>query len=55
METCNRGGRVVRWCWVNFQPTALTVDAGGGCLDILTLNSPFSPLLPLFGRRPDID
>ena len=42
------GGRVVRWCWVNFQrrgvlliwitvgqgPTALTEGAGGGCLDI---------------------
>ena len=41
-------GRVVRWCWVNFQcrgvlliwlivgqePTALAVGAGGGCLDI---------------------
>ena len=39
---------MVRWCWVNFQhrvvlliwmivgqgPTALTVGAGGGCLDI---------------------
>ena len=61
-----RGGRVVRWCWVNFQcrgvlqfglqgPTALTVGAGGGCLDILTLIYPFSPVFPLFGRRPDID
>ena len=42
------GGRVVRWCWVNFQcrgvlliwiiveqgPIALAVGAGGGCLDI---------------------
>ena len=42
------GGRVVRWCWVNFQCrgvlliwiivgqglTALAVGAGGGCLDI---------------------
>ena len=41
----------MRWCWVNFQcqgvllirirvgqgPTALTVGAGGGCLDIFTL------------------
>ena len=48
------GGRVVRWCWVNFQfrgvlliwitvgqgPTALTV--GAGCLDIFTLLYPFS-------------
>ena len=45
------GGRVVRWCWVNFQcrgvlliglivgqgPTALAVGAGGGCLDIFSL------------------
>ena len=45
----NGGGRLVRWCWVNFQcrgvltiwiivgqvPTALAVRAGGGCLDIL--------------------
>ena len=44
-------GRVVRWCWVNFQcwgvlpiliivghgPTALTVGARGGCSDIFTL------------------
>ena len=41
------GGRVVQWCWVNFQcrgillrirvgqgPTVLAVGAGGGCLDI---------------------
>ena len=42
------GGRVVGWCWVNFQcrgvllirisfgqgPTALAIGAGGGCLDI---------------------
>ena len=49
------GGRVVRWCWVNFQcqasynldftvgqgPTALVVGAGGGCLDIFTLIYPF--------------
>ena len=55
-----RGGRVVRWCWVNFQcrgrpttwitvgqgRTALAVDAGGGCLDIFTLIYPFSPLSP---------
>ena len=54
-------GRVMqRWCWVNFQfrgvlliwikvgqgPTALGVGAGGGCLDILTLLCPFSPLSP---------
>ena len=27
-------------------PTALTVGAGGGCLDIFTLLYPFSPLSP---------
>ena len=27
-------------------PTALTVGAGGDCLDILTLIYPFSPLSP---------
>ena len=46
------GGRVVRWCWVNFQcrgilriwiivgqgPIALAVGAGGGCLDIFSLS-----------------
>ena len=45
------GGRVVRWCWVNFQcrgvlliwvrvgqgPTVLAVGAGGDCLDIFSL------------------
>ena len=55
-----RGGRVVRWSWVNFQcrgvllvwirvgqgPTALAVGAGGGCLDIFTLIYPFSSLSP---------
>ena len=44
-------GRVVRWCWVNFQcrgvlliwirvgrgATVLAVNAGGGCLDIFSL------------------
>ena len=53
-------GRVVRWCWVNFQcrgvlliwvrvgqgPTALAVGAGGGCLDIFTLVYHFSILSP---------
>ena len=42
------GGRMVRWCWINFRcrgvlliwiivgqgPTALAAGAGGGCLDI---------------------
>ena len=54
------GGRVVRWCWVNFQcrgvlliwiivgqgPTALAVGANGGCLDILSLVYHFSFLSP---------
>ena len=54
------GGRVVQWCWVNFQcrcvlliwilvgqgPTALAVGAGGGCLDIFTLVYHFSPFSP---------
>ena len=56
----NRGGRVVRWCWVKLpvpgRPTiciivgqgtpALAVGAGGGCLDIFTLiyHFSFSPL-----------
>ena len=56
----SRGGRVVRWSWINFQvrgvllvwirvgqgPTALAVGAGGGCLDIFTLLYPFSFLSP---------
>ena len=55
-----RGGRVVRWCWVNFQcrgvlliwirvgqgPSALAVGAGGGCLDIFSLVCHFSFLSP---------
>ena len=51
------GGRVVRWCWINFQcrgvlviwiivgqgPTALAVDSGGG----LIYHFPFSLSLSL--------
>ena len=63
------GGRVVRWCWVNFRcrgvlliwilvgqgPTVLAVGAGGVVWTFL-LSSIFSLLfLPLSGRRPDID
>ena len=34
-------------------PTALTVGAGGGCLDIFTLICPFTPLSPsLWGDGP---
>ena len=54
------GGRVVRWCWVDFQcrgillvwkivgqgPTVLAVGAGGGGLDIFSLIYHFSLLSP---------
>ena len=54
------GGRMVRWCWVNFQcrgvlliwirvgqgPTALALRAGGGGLDIFSLVYHFSFLSP---------
>ena len=63
------GGRVVRWCWVNFQcrgvlliwiiiaqgPIALAVGAGGGCLDIFSLVCLFSFLFFLFWRWSDKD
>ena len=63
------GGRVVRWCWVHFHcrgvlliwvrvgqgPTALSVGAGGGCLDIFLSSIISLFFLPLSGRRPDID
>ena len=59
------GGRVMRWCWVNFQcrgvlliwfivgqgHNALAVGAGGACLDILSRLS-FLVFLPISGRRP---
>ena len=62
LKTPYRGGRVVRWCWVNFQcwgvlliwirvgqgPTALEVGADGGCLDILSRLS-FLFFLHIFG------
>ena len=34
------------WMTVGQGPTALTVGAGGGCLDIFTLIYPYSPLSP---------
>ena len=44
-------GRPTIWITVLlYYCTALTVGAGGGCLDIFTVL-----YLPLFGRRPDID
>ena len=53
-------GRVVRWCWINFQclgvllilvkvgqgPIVLAVGAGGGCLEINSLVYHFSFLSP---------
>ena len=34
------------WITVGQGPSALAVDAGGGCLDIFTLIYPFFPLSP---------
>ena len=39
-------GRPTIWMVVGQGPTALAVGAGVGCLDILTLIYPFSPLYP---------
>ena len=39
-------GRPTIWTTVGQGPTALTVGAGGGCLDTFTLIYPFSPLSP---------
>ena len=39
-------GRSTIWMIVGQGPPALTVGAGGGCLDIFTLIYPFSPLSP---------
>ena len=48
-------GRPTIWITVGQEPTALAVDAGWVCLDIL-LSSILSLLfLPLFGRGSDID
>ena len=54
------GGRVVQWgvllIWiiVGQGPTALSVGAGGGCLDIFSHLS-FLFYFPVSGRRPDKD
>ena len=48
-------GRPTIWITVGQGPTVLAVSAGGGGLDIFALIYPFSPLLSLFERRPDID
>ena len=64
-----RGGRVVRKCWVNFQCQGvlliwitvgqwlivLAVGAGGGYLDFFLSSIISLFFLPLSGRRPDID
>ena len=39
-------GRPTIWMIVGQGPIALTVGAGGGCLDIFILLCPFSPLSP---------
>ena len=39
-------GRPTIWIKVGQGPIALEVGAGGGCLDIFTLDYPFSPLSP---------
>ena len=41
-------GRPTIWMIVGQGPIALAVGAGGACLDIFTLLSPFSPLFPSF-------
>ena len=46
-------GRPTIWMTVGQGPIVLAVCAGGGSLDIFTLVYPFSPFLPLSGRRPD--
>ena len=39
-------GRPTIWIKVGQGPTALAVDAGGGCFDIFALDCPFCPLSP---------
>ena len=49
-------GRPTVWIIVGQGPTALAGGADWGCLDIFFLSSIISVfLLPLSGRRPDID
>ena len=49
-------GRPTVWIIVGQGPTALAGGVDGGCLDIFFLSSIISVfLLPLSGRRPDID
>ena len=44
-------GRPTIWITVGQGPTALTVGAGGGSLDIFTLIYPFSPLSPSLWKK----
>ena len=69
LSKCNGGGRVVRRCWLNFQcqgvllawitvgqgPIVLAVGAGVGCLEFFLSSITSVFILPLSGRRPDID
>ena len=48
-------GRPTIWITVGQGPTALAVCAGGGYLDIFLSSIISLFLLPLSGRRPDID
>ena len=48
------GRRIIILIIVGLGPTALTVGAGGGCLDFFFSRLSFF-FLPLSGRRPDID
>ena len=49
-------GRPTIWMMVGQGPIALAVGAGGGVVWTFLLSSILSLLLlPLFGRRPDID
>ena len=44
-------GRPTIWITVGQGPTALTVGAGGGCMDIFTLIYSFAPLSPSLWER----
>ena len=48
-------GRPTIWIIVGQGPTALAIGAGGGCLDFFLSSIISLFLLPLSGRRPDID
>ena len=48
-------GRPTIWIIVGQGPTVLAVGAGGGCLDTFLSSIISLFLLPLSGRRPDID